>query len=190
MPERAPGEIDLVDVIGDELGADMGRLLGHLLHEPGALDHIGEARIVLDVGGGGELAAGLDALDQHRLEHGAGGIDRRRVARRSRPDDERLWRGWFSSPAGPSVETGAEGTIARLEAHDQMPGLQSTGHGGSGKGTESGRPAAIRRESRDFQELCKIRKAPIHERGGKPESAFGPGQSAPALVTGVISTRP
>ena len=89
-PERAPGEIDLVDVIGNKLGADMGRLLGHLLHEPGALDHIGEARIVLDVGGGGQLTAGLDALDQHRFEHGASGIDRRRVARRSRADDERL----------------------------------------------------------------------------------------------------
>ena len=33
----------------------------HLLHQPGALDDVGEARIVLDVGGDGQLAAGLDA---------------------------------------------------------------------------------------------------------------------------------
>ena len=57
-PERPPREIDLVDVVGDELGADMGRLLLHLLHEPGALDDVGKARIILDVGGDGELAAG------------------------------------------------------------------------------------------------------------------------------------
>ena len=116
-PERAPGEIDFVDVIGNEPGADMGRLLGHLFHEPGPLDHIGEARVVLDVGCGGQLTAGFDALDQHRFEHGASGIDRRRVARRSRPDDEDFDVGGFRHRlVRPSVETGAEGTIARLQA--------------------------------------------------------------------------
>ena len=65
-------------------------LLRHLLHQPGALDDVGEARIVLDVGRDGELAAGLDALDQDRLEHGAGGVDRRRIAGRARPDDDDL----------------------------------------------------------------------------------------------------
>ena len=64
--ERPPRQIDLVDMVGDHLGADMGGLLLHLLHEPRALDHVGEARIVLDVGGGGELAAGLHALDHDR----------------------------------------------------------------------------------------------------------------------------
>ena len=71
-----------VFVIGDDLGADVRRLGLHLLHEPGALDHVGEARIILDVGGDGELPARLDALDQHRLEHGAGRVDRRGVAGR------------------------------------------------------------------------------------------------------------
>ena len=83
-------QIDLVDVVGDELGADMGGLLLHLLHEPGALDHVGKARIVLDVGGDGELAAGRDALDQDRIEHGAGGIDRRGIAGRAGADDHDL----------------------------------------------------------------------------------------------------
>ena len=46
--------------------------------------------IVLDVGGDGELAAGLDALDQHRLQHGARGIDRGGVAGRARADDQDL----------------------------------------------------------------------------------------------------
>ena len=47
----------------------------HLLHQPGALDDVAEAGIIFDVGGGGQLAAGLDALDDDRLKTGAGGID-------------------------------------------------------------------------------------------------------------------
>ena len=58
------------------------------LHQPGTLDRIGEARIVLDIGGDRELAALLQAGDQHRLQHGARGIDRRRVAGRAGTDDE------------------------------------------------------------------------------------------------------
>ena len=81
--ERPPRQIDLVDVVGDHLGADMGGLLLHLLHEPRPLDHVGEARIVLDVGGGGELAAGLNALDHNGIEHGTRRIDRRRIAGRA-----------------------------------------------------------------------------------------------------------
>ena len=55
--------------------ADMLGLLLHLLHQPGALDDLGEAGIILDVGGDGELAAGLDALDDDRRQAGAGGVD-------------------------------------------------------------------------------------------------------------------
>ena len=65
-------------------------LLLHLLHQPGALDDVGEAGIVLHIGGDGELAAGLDALDQDRLQHGAGGIDRGRIAGRAGADDDDL----------------------------------------------------------------------------------------------------
>ena len=72
------------------LGADMLGLRLHLLHQPGALDDVGKAGIVLDIGGDGELAAGLQALDDDRLEHGARGIDRRRVAGRARADDDDL----------------------------------------------------------------------------------------------------
>ena len=58
----------------------MDRLLLHLLHEPGALDDVGEARVVLDIGGDGELTAGLHALDHDRFKHRARRIDRGGVA--------------------------------------------------------------------------------------------------------------
>ena len=65
-------------------------LEAHLLHQPGTLDHVREARIVLDVGGDHELAAGLEAGDQHRFEQRAGGVDRGRVAGRAGADDDEL----------------------------------------------------------------------------------------------------
>ena len=79
-PERTAGQFDAVDVVGDDVGADMRGLLLHLLHQPGTLDDVGEAWVVFDIRGDGELAAGLDALDQDGLEHRARRIDRRRVA--------------------------------------------------------------------------------------------------------------
>jgi hypothetical protein len=85
--ERSPAEIDGIDVIGDEPGAHVGRLLLHLLHQPGALDDIGKARIVLDIGGDRELAARLDSLNQDRLQHGARGIDGGGIACRPGTDD-------------------------------------------------------------------------------------------------------
>ncbi len=86
--ERPARKIDLVDVVGHQPRAHMHGLLLHLLHQPRALDHVGEARVVLHVGGDGELSAGLDAFDQDRLQHGAGGVDGRRVAGRPRTDDD------------------------------------------------------------------------------------------------------
>ena len=55
-------QIDLTMMSLTHPGADMLGLLLHLLHQPRALDHVGEARIVLDIGGDGELAAGLQPL--------------------------------------------------------------------------------------------------------------------------------
>ena len=66
----------------------MARLRLHLLHQPGTLDRLGEARIILDIGGDGELAARLDALDEHGLKHGARRIDRGGVACGAGADDE------------------------------------------------------------------------------------------------------
>ena len=62
----------------------------HLLHQPGTLDDVGEARKVLDIGGDHELPARLHALDQDRLQVGARGIDRRGIAGRTGADDQDL----------------------------------------------------------------------------------------------------
>ena len=60
----------------------------HLLHQPRALDDLGKAGVVLDIGGDRQLAAGLQAGHQDRLQIGARRIDRRRVAGRARADDQ------------------------------------------------------------------------------------------------------
>jgi hypothetical protein len=86
--ERPLRQVARDDDVGDELGADMLCLLRHLLHQPRALDHIREAGIVLDIGGDHELATRLQPLDQDRVEIGACGIDRRRIAGRARADDQ------------------------------------------------------------------------------------------------------
>ena len=82
------GEVDLVDVGGDELGAEALGLLAELRHEVGTDDAVGEARVVLDVGGQHQLAAGLQTLDDERLQVGPGGVDGGREAGRARPDDD------------------------------------------------------------------------------------------------------
>ena len=75
QPERAARQVDAADMVPDHLGADMLGLRLHFLHQPGALDDLAEAGIILDVGRGGELAAGLDALDDDRRKAGARGVD-------------------------------------------------------------------------------------------------------------------
>jgi len=57
-------------------------------HQPGALDGIGEAGIILHFGGDGELAARLDAGNQHRRQHGAGGVNRGGAAGRTAAQDD------------------------------------------------------------------------------------------------------
>src|SRR5215218_7205285 len=68
QPERPARQIDVADMIPDELGADMLGLRLHFLHQPRALDHITKPRVILDVRGGRELAARLDALDHDWAE--------------------------------------------------------------------------------------------------------------------------
>ena len=87
-PEWPLRKIDLHDVVHHDLGADMLGLLAHLLHEPRPLDHVGETGIVFDIGGDRQLTAGLVALDHDRGQHGAGGIDRSRIAGRAGPEDD------------------------------------------------------------------------------------------------------
>ena len=88
--ERALGEVHAVDVDVDEprpealgLGADRG-------HQVGALDAVREARVVLDVAGEHQLAAGGGAGEDDRLEVGARGVDRGGQAGRAGADDDDL----------------------------------------------------------------------------------------------------
>ena len=81
-------EVEPDDIFAFDARADMLGLRLHLLHQPRALDRLGEAGIVLDVGGDHELAARLEARQQQRLQHRAGGVDRGRVAGRPGPDDD------------------------------------------------------------------------------------------------------
>ena len=53
-------ERELYDVVVQDLGAELLGLLLHLGHEFGALDRLGEAREVLDLGRIHQLAADLD----------------------------------------------------------------------------------------------------------------------------------
>jgi hypothetical protein len=71
-------------------GAEASGLLLELLHQLRALYAFGEARIVLDLGGDGELAAGLRAVDDEGLQVRAGGIDGGGQARRAGADDDHL----------------------------------------------------------------------------------------------------
>ena len=101
--ERPAAKIDVDTIVSANICVPTwAACAAHLLHQPGTLDHLGEARIVFDIGGDRHLAAGLQALDQDRLGIGARGIDRRRVARRSGADDQNLgmmfsWHGVVSA---------------------------------------------------------------------------------------------
>lgn len=83
-------ELDFGNEVVDDFGAHMGRLFQHLLHQPGTLDRIAEARIVFDIRGDHQLAALFHAGDQHRFQHGARSIDGGRIAGRAGADDQDL----------------------------------------------------------------------------------------------------
>src|SRR6202035_3428814 len=78
--ERTLAEIHGGDDVVHDPGADMLGLGSHLLHQPGSLDRLGEARVVLDIGGDGKLAAGLHARHQNRLQARTGGVNSGGVA--------------------------------------------------------------------------------------------------------------
>ena len=83
-------EVERGDHVQDHTGPDMLGLGMHLLHQPGALDDLGKTGVVLDIGRNRQLPARLQAGHQNRLQIGARGVDRGRVARRPRADDQDL----------------------------------------------------------------------------------------------------
>ena len=89
-PERALGEVDPRHVVGQELGAEalgLGAEVGHHLR---AHDAVGVAGVVLDVARDHQLAAPVEALDHERLQVGARGVERGRVAGGAAADDDQL----------------------------------------------------------------------------------------------------
>lgn len=65
--EGALRKVQLRNGLRDDLGAEAGGLLAHALHQLGSVDAVREAREVLNVRGGGQLAAGGGAVRQHAL---------------------------------------------------------------------------------------------------------------------------
>lgn len=85
-------EVNSGDGLGDNLSAESGRLLAHVVHERWASDALGETREVLDLGGGGELTAGSGATSKHTLVHNrlqlsSGEVDGGGVGGRAGTDD-------------------------------------------------------------------------------------------------------
>jgi hypothetical protein len=81
--ERPPRQIHAADMVPNHLRADMLGLGLHFLHQPGPLDDAAESGIIFDVGGGGQLTARLNALDDDRREAGTGRINGRSHPRRA-----------------------------------------------------------------------------------------------------------
>ncbi len=73
--EGVLGEVDGGEVGHAQFGAEADGLLLHVLDEVGTLDALGPAGKVFYQRGDGELAAGLVAFEDERLEVGAGSVD-------------------------------------------------------------------------------------------------------------------
>jgi hypothetical protein len=93
--EGALGEVHALHGLGEYLRAHAQALLAHAVGEIHAQDALREAGEVLHVGGGGQLAArrdavGQEALEEHRRQLGARGVDRGRVRGGAGADDAHL----------------------------------------------------------------------------------------------------
>ena len=78
------GEVEFLDVLGADVGAEALGLLAHLVHQVGAHDSLTESGEVLDLGGGHEGATELGPLELQRFEFRARGVDGSGVSGRSR----------------------------------------------------------------------------------------------------------
>ena len=113
-------QVDAVDVDVDDLRSEALGLGAEQVHQVRALDPVREARVVLDVAGQHQLAAGRRAGEDDRLEVGPRRIDRGGQAGRTGADDQELRLGAAScrrsrvrrrrrSPAGRAVGDRAVG---------------------------------------------------------------------------------
>ena len=84
-------QVELGDVVVQHLGAELLGLLLHLGHEVRALDAVGEAGEVLDLGGLHQLTADLDrARHEHRVQVRPSCVDRSGEPRGTGADDDDL----------------------------------------------------------------------------------------------------
>ena len=88
--ERALGEVDAGDVVGEELGAEALRLGAELGHHLRPHDPVDVAGVVLDVARDHQLAAPVEPLDHERAQVGARGVERGRVPGRAAADDDHV----------------------------------------------------------------------------------------------------
>ncbi len=88
--ERALGQLHLVDVIEQDAGIKLLRMLFHALHQGRASEAFGIARPVLHFCGGGQLTALLHTGDEQGIEIGAGGIDGSGVTGRAGAQDQQF----------------------------------------------------------------------------------------------------
>ena len=86
-------EIGFEDRAVHILGAEMLRLLLHVLDEIRPVDAFGKAGEILDQRGDGKLAAGLMSADDQRLQIGPGGIDGGSVSGAAGADDHNVSHG-------------------------------------------------------------------------------------------------
>ena len=86
--KRSLRQVGGVNMVVDDFGVEALRVTQHAIHQFRALQALDVARPVVDVGRGHQLAALLDAGNDHRVEIGPGSIDGGRVAGRSGPQDQ------------------------------------------------------------------------------------------------------
>ena len=116
--ERPAREIDLVDRLGDNFGAEPLRLRAHGVHEFGAADAAGETGVVFHVRRRGQLAARRDAVGEHAfVQHGfqlrAREVDGGGVGGGAGADDDDFGVHWWSGFGGVGAQRGGEGGRGR-----------------------------------------------------------------------------
>ena len=105
--QRPAREIGAGDVVMDESRVEPFRVPAHAFHQVRPLHAFGVARPVVDIGGGGHLAADLDSGDQHRREVGPGRIDGGGVAGRTRAQNEKSGVDRFAHRIVDSIRSGS-----------------------------------------------------------------------------------
>ena len=88
--ERALRQVGAVDVVEDHLGLEAFGVRLHARHQVRAHQSVRVAGPVVDLGGGHQLAAHLQAGHDHGLEVGARGIDRGGPSGRAGTEDEQV----------------------------------------------------------------------------------------------------